>query len=250
MGKRIFLTVLGIVCVFPLGMLAGQSFSVSPGEPAVWQYWMTLFRNIRFYAWFWNSFFSVVCIIILAVPVSLLAGYGFSQFRFRGRDALFFLYIVLMLLPFQATIVPQYLTLHAFRLLDTRASYILPNAFGAFGAFLMTQYMCGIDRELLDAGRIDGLTEFGILTSLVAPLCRPAVSTFVILLFLDNWSMIEQPVVFVRDIAKMPLAAELSAQNFPEGAAAAGVVFAILPTLAALCGRDDLIRGISLSSLK
>lgn len=242
-----------LVCMFPFCAAAVGSFAREGGGPfavTLRQYGEVLLLNKAFYIWFWNSVLTVGGILCINLPVSLLAGYAFSQYRFRGRNAVFFLYILLMLMPFQATIVPQYLTLHALGLLNSLAAIILPNAFSAFGAFLMTQYMKGIDRELLEAGKMDGLNEFTVFLRVAVPLCRPAIAALVILLMLENWSMVEQPVAFLQNVALFPLSVQLNSAGFGAGALAGGVVFSILPILVYLYGYRDLVDGISLSCIK
>ena len=121
------ISILSAVCLFPGLLTAWKSFFSAPAAdfPPVFtlsSYVRVLLSHPEFHTWFWNSGLMVALIILIHVPVSLLAGYGFSQYTFRGKKLLFFLYIVLMLMPFQATIVPQYLTLSWLGLLDTRAA--------------------------------------------------------------------------------------------------------------------------------
>lgn len=262
--RMLFPLIAAVVCVLPIIYLLANSFLTSheavlsheavkvssfPLHITLRQYESVLLLNYDYYIHFWNSILFVAAILAINVPVSLFAGYGFSQHQFPGKRILFFLYIILMLMPFQATLVPQYLTLQSFGLLNKAASVILPNGFGAFGAFLMTQYMQGIDKELLEAGRLDGLEGFSMFSRLMIPLCKPAVSALVILVFIDNWAMIEQPVVFIRDTWKQPLSVALN--TIGTGALfAGGVVFCILPLCIYLYGYKDLVEGISLSSIK
>lgn len=242
---------ISVACVLPyISALKGSFLSDKEGVFSLIQYGQVLLLNRAFYTWFWNSVLMVGGIVCINLPISLMAGYGFSQYRFRGRELMFFLYILLMLMPFQATIVPQYLTLNKLQLINSPAAVILPNAFSAFGTFLMAQYMKGIDRELLEAGKIDGLSEFSVFLRIAVPVCRPAVAALVIVLVLDHWSMVEQPVVFLHDAVLYPLAVQLSGLSFGSGVLAAGVLFSILPVLIYLYGYNDLVEGISLSSVK
>ena len=150
MLQRAAVSAAAIACLIPAGALlvgslrAGEGFSLA-------QYEKILLGSKEFFAWFWNSAGYTAGILALCVPVAVLAAYGLSLHRFPGRNALLFLYTLLMLLPFQATVVAQYLTLRALGLLDTPAAIILPCAFGAFGAFLLTQFMRGLDGEILEA---------------------------------------------------------------------------------------------------
>ena len=184
------------------------------------------------------------------MPVAVLAAYGLSLHRFPGRNALLFLYTLLMLLPFQATVVAQYLTLRALGLLDTPAAIILPCAFGAFGAFLLTQFMRGLDGEILEAARLDGAGWGKILLHIVCPLCKPAILSLVTLQAISCWSMVDQPVVFLRSEALLPLSQRLSGQTFGGAAFAAGILYAVVPMLLYLCCQKALEEGISLTSIQ
>lgn len=256
---RLLPGIMGMSCLFIAAVVFLRSF-MNEGElygmfhlfPQKWTlypYEKILLMDSEFYVYFWNSVKYTAFILLFALPVNLLAGYGFACFKFRGRNALFVLYIVLMLLPFQATLVPQYLTLKTLGLLNTGAAVVLPNVFGAFGTVLMTQYMEGLDRELLDAGRVDGLSGFRLFVRLVVPLCRPAVSAYFVLAFIDSWNMIEQPNIFLRDAELYPLSLRLfSLQS--DGVLAGGIVFAILPLLIFCYRREAMVEGISLGTIK
>lgn len=210
---------------------------------------LLLFRP-EFFRWFWNSVLIVGSVLLFNIPVSLLAGYGFSQFTFPMKKYLYFLYILLMILPFQATMIPQYLTLKFLGIIGTRASLIWPNVFSTLGVFLITQYMTGINVEILDAGRVEGLSEMAVFSRLALPISRPAIASLGILLFLDCWSMIEQPIAFLRDSYLFPLSAELTLPNFGVALSAAGVLISILPVTVYLLGRSELDTGIELSGVK
>ena len=180
-----------------------------------------------FYVWFWNSAAYTASTLAVSLPVSVLAGYGFSQFSFPGRNFLLGFYVLLMLMPFQATVVSQYLTLNALGLLDTPWAVIWPNAFQTFGVFMMTQFMASIDRELLQAARLDGAGHGTLFFRIVLPLCRPAVFS-----------------LFLKNGALYPLARELNSQTFGSSAYAAGAIYAVPPVLAYGLCRKYLTQGV------
>ena len=247
--KKTFIYLLSIFCLLPLIVMVIKSFQGINGGFTMEQYGRALFQTQDFFIGFWNSIIYTVVIIAINLPISLLAAYGFSRFNFPGRDILFWVYIVLMLMPFQATIVPQYLALKALGILDTPEAVILPNAFSTFGTFLMAQYMRGLDNEVFDAGRIDGLNEFSLMIKIVMPICKPIVSALVVLLFINYWSMVEQPIIFISDRQFMPLSVLLSgSSNFLNIAFACGVIFTVLPLLLYLFSYRDLTQGIALSA--
>jgi len=226
-----------------------KSFSGTVAGLKLEQYGRALFQTEKFMRGFWNSVIYTVVIIAINLPVSLLAAYGFTQFNFRGRDTIFWAYIVLMLMPFQATIVPQYLTLKALNILDTPRAVILPNAFSTFGTFLIAQYMRGMDKEIFEAGRIDGHSELRLMLNIAMPVCRPLLSALTVLLFINYWSMVEQPLIFITNQQLLPLSVLLGGTDlFRKITYACGILFTILPLLLYLLSYEDLLQGIALSS--
>lgn len=262
MGKKILtrmiIVLFSMFCLFPVVITISSSFMsynelsgelhLIPRDFSLYQFEQILLRTPQYLLWFWNSVKVSFLIIIIAIPLSLMAAYGFSKFTFPFKDALFFLYIIVMLMPFQATLVPQYITLKQLNLLDTTASIVLPNAFNAFGAFLMTQFMRGIDNELIDAAKMDGMSDLSIFSRIIIPLSKPVISSLFILLFIESWSMIEQPMIFINDPSKLPLSVYLG--KVSSTLYAGGTIFLILPLLIYLFGYEDLVEGISLGSIK
>ena len=247
-AQRVFLSILAILCLIPMAFLVRDSMSLF-GQFSLFQYEDILLYQKEFYLWFWNSVIYTAAILIIQIPVSVLAAYGFTQYEFPGKKVLFSLYILALLLPFQATVVSQYLTLDILHLLDTRLAVILPNAYSTFGAFLITQYMRGISPEILQAARLEGANGWQIFFRIVLPLCRPAIISQVVLQMFSCWSLIDQPLLFLRNRELTNLAVELTSNRFTVSAPAAGVVFAILPLLAYLYCKDALEQGISLSNI-
>lgn len=248
-AQRALVSVIAVCCLIPVGyLLAG---SMRDGEVfSLGQYEDVLLYTKEFFTWFWNSVLYTAAILALCVPIALLAAFGLTQYRFRGRNGLLFLYTLLMLLPFQATVVAQHLLLNTLGLLDTRWAIILPSAFGAFGTFLLAQFLRGLDREIVEAARLDGAGWFQTLTQIVVPLCKPAIVSLVVLQFISCWSMVDQPIVFLRSEELLPLSQRLSGQAFGASASAAGVLYAVIPMLVYFCCQKALEDGISLSSIK
>lgn len=247
--QKIILTLAAVCCAAPAVYLIFkslwnfESFSLH-------QYEQVLFNTKEFFSWFWNAVLYTVLILAINIPVSILAAYGFSHFRFRGRTGIFFLYMILMLLPFQATVMPQYLTLNKLGLLDSWAAIVLPLGYSAFGTFLLTQFMKGISHEIIEAAELDGVGPVKMLGHIILPLCKPAIGSLFILQFISCWSMVDQPLLFLRREELLPLSVKLSSYTFGSSAFGAGVVYAVLPTLIYLYCQDALEKGISLSSIK
>ncbi len=243
--KNTVIYLFAALCLLPLVVMVYHSFRGGEGGFSFWQYTRALFFTEDFLRGYWNALFYTGLIILFNVPLSLLSAYGFSQFKFRGNRLLFWLYIVLMLMPFQATIVPQYLTLKAFKLINHPMAVILPNIFATFGTVLMAQYMRGLGKELFDAGKIDGFSDFHFFLRVATPLCKSLILALTVLSFINYWSMIEQPLVFISDPADMPLAVSLNTSGQFRGLAfAIGVVFSILPLLLYQLAYRDLVFGI------
>lgn len=247
--QKILISLIAICCIAPAVYLVFRSLWGFDGF-SFHQYEDVLLNTKEFFPWFWNTFLYTALILAINIPVSILAAYGFSQFRFKGRRAIFFFYMLLMLLPFQATVVPQYLTLDDLGLLDSWAAIVLPLGYSAFGTFLLTQFMKGIDHEIIKAAELDGVGPFKMLWHVILPLCKPAVVSLFILQLISCWSMVDQPLLFLRSEILMPLSVKLSSYTFGPAAFGAGVVYAVLPVLIYLYCQDALEKGISLSSIK
>ena len=134
-------------------------------------------------------------------------------------------------------------------MLDHMPSIILPNIFTAFGTILLTQYMEEIDVSLYEAGKLDGLGSFTMFTKLVVPLCRPAMLSYLVLIFIDSWAMIEQPMIFLQNTKLYPLALELKSMDISQ-LLPGSVIFSILPLLIYGISRNSLVDGIQTSSIK
>jgi multiple sugar transport system permease protein len=216
------------------------------------QYYSILVGNTGYLMMFWNSVLLVLPIIIGQVVIGSLAAYAFAMFAFRGRNALFALYLITMLMPFQVTLVPNYIMANALGIMGKYAAIIFPGIFTTFGVFLLRQFMAHIPRECIEAARMDGAGHIRIFFKVVLPLCKPALASLVILSFIDNWGMVEQPLVFLKDANIQPLSLYLSKIN----AGSLGVAFAasalfMLPIiLVFLYGENYLVEGIQMTNIK
>ena len=162
----------------------------------------------------------------------------------------FFLYVILMLMPYQVSLVPNFLVSKWLGIFDTRAAIILPGIFSTFSVYLLTKYMRRIPESYIEAAKLDGASEWQIFTKICIPLCKSAVASTAILVFIDYWNMVEQPLILLTDSDKYPLSIFLSQINKGEvGLAFAVAVIYMVPTiLIYLYGEEYLIDGISYSS--
>ena len=223
------------------------------GRDGVSQYEKILLDSKEFYTWFWNSACYTALILLIHIPVSILAAYGLSQFRFPGRNVLFFLYMLLMLLPFQATSVPQYLTLDALDILDTGKAVILPCAYGAFGTFLLRQSYMGLPKDLEEAARLDGCNIGQTFLFIMAPLTRSSMVALGIFTAVFAYKDLMWPLICNKDV--MPLSAALAkmqgqyTNNYPQLMAAS--LLACIPMIVLyLIFQKQFIEGIATSGGK
>lgn len=201
---------------------------------------------------FWISLGICICITAGQLVVSILGGYAFAKFRFPFRDAVFYGVIILMMLPYQVTLVPTYMVVRTLGLLNTSYSLILPGIFSAFGVFLMRQVMVSIPDSLLESAKIDGANSFTALWRILVPCCSTGIATLTVLSFVDAWNMVEQPIVFIKDTFKQPLSVfllSINSENMALGFAC-GVLSMIPVLLLLIYFRKQIVDGIGYSVLK
>ena len=211
------------------------------------QYISVLIRSQDYLLKFWNSVILVAPIVLLQLAVASLTAYGFTRWRGKVRSFLFFFYVILMLMPYQVTLVPNYLVSDWLGLLDTRWAIIFPGMFAPFSVFLLTKSMRRIPSSLIEAAKLDGSSEWQVFTDICLPQCRSALYSVAILVFIDYWNMVEQPIILLKDAAQQPLSVYLSTINANE----VGLAFAIATIYMVPClllflhGEDYLVEGIA-----
>jgi multiple sugar transport system permease protein len=222
-----------------------------PDQVTLKQYGKVLVSSPRYLTMFWNSVFLVVPIIIGQALVAALAAYAFSKLQFRGRESLFLVYVLTMLMPFQVTLVPNYLMADKLGLLNSRYAIILPGIFAAFGVFMLRQFMLGIPYAYIEAAKIDGAGHLRIFYKIIIPMIKPGLAALVILLFVDYWNMVEQPLIFLDDPFKQPLSVYLSNLTAEKGIAFAASMLYMAPmVLLFLYAETYFIKGVQLSGIK
>lgn len=226
--------------------LAPKQFSLS-------QYYKILVEDEAVLRLFCNSALYTLLILVGQGLIIPAMAYALSRFRFPFRDSLFFAVIMLMLLPFQVTMVPNVLTLRNMGLMNTIWAVILPSCFSPFYIFLLRQYMVGLPKEILEAAEIDGAGTFRCFFHIILPVCKPIIGCAVALSFADCWNMVEQPLTYLAENAElMPLSVmfnQLSSST--SGVEFAGATLYILPALLIyLYFQRDILDGIQLTELK
>ena len=221
-----------------------------PDKVTFEQYKSVLIKNSDYLIKFWNSVILVLPITVFQVLIAVFTSYGFSRCPNKIKSVIFFSYIILMLMPYQVTIVPNFLVADKLNILDTRLAVILPAVFSPFSIFLLTKSMKRIPISYIEASKLDGANEFQILTKIYVPLCKNAIVSVSMLVFIDYWNMVEQPLILMSsEDAQMlrPLSVFLSQVNTGDiGLAfAVGTVYMIPAILMFLYGEDSLVDGIA-----
>ncbi len=218
-----------------------------PDKVTLSQYITGLIKSPEYLLKFWNSLLLVVPIVAGQVAIASVAAYSFTRWRGKIRSGIFFFYVILMLMPYQVTLVPNYLVSDWLGILNTRWSIILPGMFAPFSVFLLTKFMRRIPYSLIEAAKVDGAGEWDIFTKICLPQCRSALYSITILVFIDYWNMVEQPLILLQDAEAQPLSVFLSSINSGEiGLAFAMATVYMIPSLLLfLHGEEYLVEGIA-----
>lgn len=211
----------------------------------------TLFARSMF-----NSLSIGLINVVIQTFLCALAGFAFAKYNFRGRAVLFTLVLGTVMIPASVQLVPNYIVMGRLKWLDTWLPLIIPSAANAFGIFWMRQYMYSIPDELLDAGRLDGATEFGLFWRLVLPVARPALGALALFVFTTSWNDFLQPLVYLRTESVFTVQLMIASifrtkfqQNFHLLMAAS--VLAIIPmTVLFVTLQRQFIAGLTVGSLK
>lgn len=218
-----------------------------PDKVSFTQYFTVLLKSPDFLYKFWNSVILVAPIVLAQLAVASVAAYGFTRWRGKIRDTIFFAYVILMLMPYQVTLVPNYLVSEWLGIINTSWAIILPGIFAPFSVFLLTKFMRRIPYALIEAAKVDGATEWQVFTRICLPQCRSALYSIAILVFIDYWNMVEQPLILLQDADAQPLSVFLSSINSGEiGLAFAMATVYMIPSLLLfLHGEEYLVEGIA-----
>lgn len=233
----------------------GEEFirwKLMPDYPTFEHYGRLLFLTPAFFVLFWNSVRMVVCILIGQMIVGVPAAWAFAAYRVRGSRTLFVLYVVLMLLPFQVTMLSSYLVLDRLSLMNTQLAIILPAVFSTFPIFLSYGGFRQIPEQLLEAARIDGAGEFLIFIRIGLPLGKSGLLSAMVLGFLEYWNLMEQPLAFLSVKSLWPLSLYLPEITWTQAgfALCASFITLIPAAFVFVMGQDYLEQGIIYSGLK
>ena len=227
-------------------------WSALPAAPTLQSLVEVLLDSPGFFTMFWNSAAISLGILAGQLLVDVPAAWALARFPLRGKKTLLTVYIVLMLMPFQVLMFPQYLVLQKLGLLDTLWAVILPAVFSTFPVFLLHRFFKAIPQDILEAARMDGAGELRIFCQIALPLGAPGILSAAILTFLDSWNMIEQPMTYLKTKALWPLSLflpEIGISDMGMGFAAA--LLMLIPALLLFFGCEEYLeQGIALSGGK
>ena len=228
------------------------SWTLFPHAPTLQGVVELLLDSPQFFVMFWNSMKLAVCILLGQLLFGVPSAWTLARFDFPCRKAVLLLYIVLMLMPFQVLMLPEYLVLNEWHLIDTHAAVILPAIFSTFPVFIMYRGFHGIPEEILDAARIDGAGDWQIFWRIGIPLGTAGIVSAELLSFLDVWNMIEQPMTFLKTKALWPLSLFLPQIGLEDAGVGFAAAFAMLipALLLFLAGQEYLEQGIAAAALK
>jgi multiple sugar transport system permease protein len=211
----------------------------------------TLFQNVGYMDALWNSVLITVPAVLGQLFICVPAAYAFEFCKWRHKEKLFFVYLVVMLMPLPVILVPQFVIARSLGISESVLAVILPAVFAPFGVFLLRQFLKTLPVEFIEAAKIDGAGQLRILVSIIVPLLKPAVAALALLVFIDYWNVVDQAIVFITNPSMMPLSVQLSRLTGNYQIIFAASFFYMLPALLVfLHGQEQLIGGMRMSGLK
>lgn len=228
------------------------TFSLLPQYPTLESYKKLLLETPEYYVMFWNSVKLTGGILLGQFLIAIPAAWGFSRMKGKLKNVLFQIYIVLMLMPFQVTMLSNYLTLDYLKLIDTQWSISLPGVFSTFPVFITYRFYCNIPDSVIEAAEMDGAGKFRIFAAIGIPMGASGIASTLILGFFEYWNLIEQPLVFLKNKALWPLSLYLPNIGIDmAGVAFTASVISLIPAvLVFLRGEEYLEKGIAATNMK
>lgn len=227
-------------------------YSLIPEMVSLEQYKILLIKTPMYLDLFMNSVKLTLPIIAFQGVVGTFTAYGLHTAKSKWCDRMLFVYIIVMVLPYQSTMVPHYIIIHQLGLINTHLAVILPAVFSPFAVFVMHQSLKGIPEDIYSAAQMDGADALQRYLHIALPLAKGGVASLAILSFVEYWGSVEMPMIFIQDQAKAPLSlvlSKISSDNM--GLIFAASVFYMLPALwVFLYGQEYFEQGIMLSALK
>lgn len=222
---------LALFFLIPVGATIFRSFHVS-GYFSLAGYQELFFNCFPFYRLFWNSVIYSTLITAGCVLISILAAFAFHFMHFPGKKALYILYIVLMMMPLQVMILPNYIGLRDLKLLNTPAAIVVPLIFSPMGTVIIRQYLEGCDTQIVEAARLETNSVLLIIRHCILPQIHVCVCAVALFLFAETWNMVEQPMLYVNENSMRTLSAMFSeTENYREAVLSPASVLFMVPVL-------------------
>ncbi|MFZ6993369.1 carbohydrate ABC transporter permease [Curtobacterium sp. RRHDQ66] len=237
---------------------ADQVFTTPPtlwGRSLEWSNYVQAFTYLPFARFILNGVFVAAVGTAINVAVAVLSGYAFSRLRWRGRNTVFMLFLVTLMIPQDVLVIPMYVMMQGFGWVDTFQALIIPWAFTALGAFLIRQFFLTVPQELDDAARVDGAGPVRTFFSVMMPLARPTMAVLAVFSFISYWNSFLWPLVVVNDVeahGTIPLGLQqfFGQQGSEWNLVMAASVISMLPTVILLVLlQKHLVKGIVTSGL-
>ncbi len=224
-----------------------------PQNPT-FEFFQQLFVELDFGRYLVNTL-AIVLISMVGLVLMAACGYGFAKFAFPGRDALFFLVLVTMMIPVQVTMIPTYLILNGMKLTNTLVGIALPTLVSGFSIFLFRQFMSTIPTEVIEAARIDGAGEWGIFFRIILPMSRPILAVQVVLTFIAGWNSFLWPLIIANDQKLYTLSVGVALLNQqlatnPSLQMAASTLMVVPILIVFIVFQRYVVQGFALSGLK
>jgi multiple sugar transport system permease protein len=197
--KKVIIALAASLFFVPIIMTLVMSFTSENMTFTLQNYADLLFNCFIFYPMFWNSVLYAVVITAVQLLVIVPCAFGFTQAKFKGKNALFVFYIILMMMPLQVTVLPNFIGLRDMGLINTQWGIILPAIFSPFGVVVMRQYMQSTNNSIIEAGRLETNSVIKIIIYTVIPQIRVCIFAVILFVFADCWNMLEQPLLFLND---------------------------------------------------
>jgi ABC-type glycerol-3-phosphate transport system permease component len=266
--KILIYVILGIAAltfIYPFLWMIGASFasmqeigkmSLWPAHPT-WHNFTTMVQKIPIWRSLFNSLLVAAFTTSLVVITGSVVGYALAKMRFKGRQLIFYVIVFTMSLPFQVTLIPNYITIVNLRLVDTYAGLIIPFAISAFAILMFRQAFQGLPQALIDAARMDGCNEMQIIFKILWPNIKPTIVTVAILSFIGSWNEVLWPLIVIRNeqLMTMPQLVTLFAVGGRADAQlgvkiAAAVLLALPVIIAFLFFQKHFIQSMASTGLK
>lgn len=264
----VFFTLLAIVILVPFAAMVIASFKdgkeliqyglnlkIEPKKMSLKNYVYLFIGEHSYFTWFINSVFLTVVQVVLTLLVSACVGYGFAAYNFKGKNFFFVCVLLILMVPFEILMLPLYNQMIGMKLSNTYTGIVLPFMANASTIFFFRQYLEGIPKELISAGRVDGATEYGIFARLIFPIMKPAMASMAILNGMTYWNNFLWPLLILRDEKKYTLPIGLNTLLTPYGnnydLLIVGSCFSVIPILILfLCFQKYFIEGMVAGAVK